>query len=255
MTRNLLVLPVIIAISMAFGCGGSKKEGTIGTKRAEGKDKDRLGNIDDGIKCEAGRGRRESLVDLDHDGNSDVRKVYQETDKGEVLICREADLNYDGKIDLYVFYDGSGFLTQDEVDLDLDGNIDIKSIYAEGKVIKQEIDTNSDGLVDRIRYLETGAVFWEKDGQCHPRQVPVRVEGDTDGDRQIDYWEYYESGTLVRIGVDKDNDGRADEWSRIENPEQTACSDVLIESESEEEEGDETGEEEKTESKEEEKTS
>ncbi len=194
---------ICIAV-IAVGCGGAAgKAGSTGGPGAG----QTMGRVDDGAKCET-ENRSESLVDLNQDGTPDVRKVYLASETTKVLVCREADLNFDGTKDIFVFFDQKGQISRDEVDLDYDGSIDIISTYAKGKVVKQEIDTNSDGLVDRIRHLEA--------------DVPVRVEGDTDGDRRIDYWEYYEAGRLIRIGVDEDGDGRADNWSRDDETEAAA---------------------------------
>ncbi len=205
---------VVCAVLLAAGCGGANVE--VNGKAKAGAGKATLGRMDEGTRCQT-EGRRESLVDLNQDDVADVRKVYMKTNDTEVLVCREADLNFDGTKDVFYFFDEQGQLARDEVDLDYDGQIDIISTYAKGKVIKQEIDTNSDGVVDRVRYLE--------------EDVPIRVEGDTDGDRRIDYWEYYEGGKLVRIGIDEDGDGRADSWSRDDETEAAA-----FESDDEEEE-------------------
>lgn len=203
--RNwLLVLSVAL---IAAGCGGAKVDGRVAAKRSRGNEdgKGILGEVGGGTRCQLGDGRREVLVDLDQDDDPDVRKVYQAVGDTEVVICREADLNFDGIKDLFVFFDETGQTTRDEVDLDYDGSIDIISTYAAGKAVKQEIDTNSDGLVDRVRFLDN--------------DLPVRLEADTDGDRKVDYWEYYEAGKLIRIGIDKDGDGRADNWSRDDETE------------------------------------
>jgi hypothetical protein len=51
----------------------------------------------------------------------------------------------------------------------------------------------------------------------------TRVDRDSNNDGKVDYWEYYEGGTLDRIGYDNDGDGRVDHWdrapSRPEEPE------------------------------------
>ncbi len=188
---------LIIAALILAGCGGAHK-GT-GAKHASRSRKGGLGRIDEGRRCESKDGR-ESLVDLNQDDIPDVRKVYKTVGKDEVLVCREADMNFDGVKDIFVFFDDQGQIIRDEVDLDYDHQIDIISTYAKGKVVKQEMDTNSDGLVDRVRHLKDN--------------VPFRVEGDMNGDGRVDLWEYYEDGRLVRLGTDENGDGKADTWSR-----------------------------------------
>jgi len=187
-------------------CGGAKVD--AGSKYSAGAGADTLGRIDQNPRCEKGKGS-EVLLDLDQDGKPDVRKIYQAGAENEVLICREADMNFDGVRDLFVFFDlETGQKKRDEVDLDHDGKVDIITTYIGGKPIKQELDTNSDSLIDRVRFL---------DGD-----VPQRVEGDTDGDGRIDYWEYYDGGRLLRIGMDTDGDGKADTWNRDQESEDAA---------------------------------
>jgi len=220
MTRYAIL--AFIAVCLA-GCGGAKAEAEDGTGAKSQEKAEKLGAVDDVSRCEVGEGRRESLVDLNQDEVADVRKVYQKIATGETLVCREADLNFDGVKDIFYFFDLETRPKRDEVDLDFDGSIDIITIYDNGKVAKQELDTNSDGMVDRVRFLQDG--------------VPTRMEGDTDGDGRVDYWEYYEAGRVLRVGMDTDGDGRADNWSRDDAAE--AGEEEEEEEEGEGEEGDE----------------
>jgi len=183
----------------ATAAGGSLEGGTTAAQAA-GTGSITLGRVDDLARCETGD-RREVLIDLDRNGTPDVRKLYAKTaDGGETIACREADVNLDGKKDIFVFYDERGQVIRDELDLDRDSSIDIISTWVRGQVVKQELDTNGDGKIDRVRHL---------DGK-----VPTRLEGDTDGDSRVDYWEYYDAGRLVRAGYDENGDGRADRWVR-----------------------------------------
>jgi hypothetical protein len=194
MARAILLL---CTLSLMVACGAAKDK----RSRRAGRDglSGPMGRIDEGARCDTKLGR-EVLVDLNQDDVPDVRKVFKTVNGTEVLICREADLNFDGTKDLFVFYEDSGRIVRDEADLDFDKRIDIISLFDKGKVIKQEIDTNSDGLVDRVRYIQN--------------DLPIRTEGDTDGDGKVDLWEYYIAGRLVRVGMDLDGDGRADSWER-----------------------------------------
>jgi hypothetical protein len=155
--------------------------------------------IAENTRCQVGKDR-EALVDLNQDETADVRKIYAKRGDSEVIVCREADLNFDGNLDIFVFFDEQGAIKRDELDLDYDGLIDIISLYASGKVVKQELDTNSDRRVDRVRVLADN--------------LPTRVEGDTNADGKVDYWEFYDGGRLIRVGMDVDKDGRADVWNR-----------------------------------------
>ena len=205
--KSFSAITFVLAISLAAlaGCGGAEVE--VGGRTSEEKGA-KLGSFDENSRCEVGDGR-EVLVDLNQDEVADVRKVYRDGGDGELLACREADLNFDGTKDLFVFFDPeTGEKKRDEIDLDYDGRIDVVTLFVEGKQIKQELDTNSDGKIDRVRYLDD--------------EIPLRVEGDTDGDGRVDYWEYYEAGKLIRIGVDEDGDGTADDWNRDQETEEAA---------------------------------
>ncbi len=201
------VFVLLAAVLGSAACGGAKVK--AGSKLSSANSGDTLGRIDQNPRCELDGGR-EVLLDLNQDGKPDVRKIYVSGPQGDMLSCREADLNFDGNRDFFVFFDSTtGQKKRDEVDLDHDGMVDIVTTYIGGNPIKQELDTNSDGLIDRVRFL---------DGD-----VPQRVEGDTDGDGRIDYWEYYDGGKLLRIGMDTDGDGKAETWSRDEESENAAA--------------------------------
>ncbi len=96
MTRIVIVAVVVL---FAIGCGGSKAgEGGSGVN---GKRGGSLGRIDANSRCNAD-GKREVMVDLNQDKVPDVRKVYAPSSDGEVIVCREADLNFDGLKDIFV---------------------------------------------------------------------------------------------------------------------------------------------------------
>jgi hypothetical protein len=196
MKRTLLAL---CAVALAAGCGGAKAE-TAGGKAGIGTAVEgaNLERIDSNKRCETGGGR-EVLVDLNQDGKADVRKIYTKSGEVEILSCREADLNFDRKLDVFVYFDEAGVVKRDELDLDFDGAIEIITLYSEGKVVRQDIDTNSDGQVDRVRTISN--------------DKPQKVEGDTNADGKIDYWEYYNAaGTMIRAGLDTDSNGSVDVW-------------------------------------------
>ena len=75
---------------------------------------------------------------------------------------------------------GSSLATKDIVkkDSNKDGKIDqIAYFDKRGRIIKLEIDSNADEIMDRFQYYE----------QEHLK----RVERDTDHDRKIDAWDYF----------------------------------------------------------------
>lgn len=64
---------------------------------------------------------------------------------------------------------------------------------------KAEVDTDFDGVVDRIEY-------YDNSGQVD------RVELDTTGDGLINEWVTYKNGLPVKSERDTNNDGKPDVW-------------------------------------------
>jgi len=158
---------------------------------------------DQRTRCDV-KGKRVVELDLNHDKQADVWKLYESKMDGgakvEQLSCKEIDLNFDGRKDIWIHYDQAGNRRMEEMDLDFDGHIDLVTIRQKGKVARQDLDTNFDGKPDIWKYYENG--------------VLARLDRDSNADGKIDYWEYYEGGQLDRVGYDKDGDGRVDAWDR-----------------------------------------
>ena len=79
--------------------------------------------------------------------------------------------------------------------------MDVVTYFQDGRIIRQEEDSNGDGRVDTKIYFERGRM--------------VRTERDLAGrstptNWQPDRWEYFEDGRMVRMGTDLDGDGFAD---------------------------------------------
>ncbi len=158
---------------------------------------------EDRSRCNAS-GKRVVTLDLNQDNQPDVWKMYATKSEGgskvEVLACKEQDLNYDGRKDIWIYYDDQGNREMEEMDLDFDGKIDLVTIRRGGKVVRQELDTNYDGKADIWKY--------------YSEEVLERVERDSNNDGKVDYWEYYEGGQLDRVGYDKDGDGKPEDFDR-----------------------------------------
>ena len=200
----MAVLPFCIAIS--GGCGGDdKNSNTAASIDNPQKMKGTAKSIEeDRLRCEGGKGNRVENLDLNHDNVADVRKVFSTVTKfgieKEILICREADLNFDGRKDIIRYFSDEGRPLREELDMDFDGKIDLVNYFENGRVIKQEMDTNFDGLVDIWNFFAD--------------QKMVRSERDSNNDGTPDVWEHYADGELKRIGYDLDGDGKVDRWER-----------------------------------------
>jgi hypothetical protein len=120
-------------------------------------------------------------VDVNSDKRPDI--IHVMTNGRET--CRVLDLNFDGSVDAYIFYDAAGLERRREADYDRDGR------------------------ADEITFLANGAV--------------VRKERETNFDDKIDTWDYYAGGRLVRRERDSDGDAIIDQWWEFNNPGDPRC--------------------------------
>ena len=164
-----------------------------------------------GARCDASQPNRESTeYDTSGDQVPDVRKVFMRIGIGDrvrlIMICRESDLNADGRKDVIRYYDDDGASVREDADRNFDGRIDMTTAFQAGQVVLRELDNNYDGKLDAKIYYERG--------------VPSRAERDLKGRSTADSWkpdrwEYYVEGQLVRMGTDLDGDSRVDRWDRL----------------------------------------
>jgi hypothetical protein len=203
------ILPVALVMTLA-ACGGDKKsKGSKEGTTPEGLTGATQDVHEDRSRCEA-EGHRVENTDLNDDGVIDVRNVYATVTKHgiehEVLVCKETDLNFDGKKDIIRYFSDEGRPLRQEVDLDFDGGIDVITYFEDGKIVRSEYDTNFDGKVDMWNYYQQGKL--------------LRSERDRNGDGKLDEWEHFDKeGNLLRIGYDTDGDGKVDHWERADTGE------------------------------------
>ena len=195
---------VALAVSWALiACSTTKSKGPMtGAKTSEGA----VGPVPGGMgpKTEDMR-----TSDLNNDGKPEVFKYYETIEdpkapgqKKTILVRQDIDMTWDGKIDLWRYFDVDGNTEKEEWDTDFDGKVDETRFFAHGVLIRSECDRNNDGKPDVIRYY--------KDGKLE------RKESDTNEDGQVDRWEYFAGRVLERIGVDRDHDGKVDTWAKKE---------------------------------------
>jgi hypothetical protein len=165
--------------------------------------------------CEAEKGQRVEETDLDDDGVVDVVSVFAGGQGGpmaeERLVCKETDLNFDGRRDLVQYIGEDGKPLRYEIDLDFDGKVDVFKYFAGGVQIRSEYDTNYDGKIDTWNTYDAGEL--------------VRSDRDRNGDGDVDESQYFDDdGLLQCLGYDTDGDNTLDHWERadtgenIENP-------------------------------------
>ena len=91
-------------------------------------------------------------------------------------------------------------ITRVDRDMDGDGRIDRWEYYdPQKRLVKVGFSLASDGVLDAWAYRDAA-------GQITKIDVSTRRDG------TVDRWEYYEKGQLARVELDTNHDGRADRW-------------------------------------------
>ncbi len=137
-------------------------------------------------------------IDANGDGKTDISIVKKD---GREL-CRAVDLNFDGVVDAYSYFDASGQLWRRENDYDKDGQIDEISTFKSGQIAEKDQSTAL------ARHLDT----WD----FYQAGVLVRTERDSNGDGVIDQWWEYPKPGCPLIHADMNNDGRPDPGATID---------------------------------------
>ena len=148
------------------------------------------------IKCrrEAGRQRRRQAGCLDVSGANG---------------CQAVDLNFDGKVDSWTYFDSSGQVRRRERDYDRDGRVEEISIYQGGVLAEQQRSTTLADRIDTWQYYKAGKL--------------AKTERDSDGDAVVDQWWEFSGDTdkCPMIHSDVDGDGKPDPGATIDYCKQT----------------------------------
>lgn len=137
-------------------------------------------------------------VDANGDGKADITIVLENGRE----VCRAVDLNFDGVIDAYSYFDASGQLRRRENDYDKDGQIDEISTFKGGQIAEKDQSTALAQHLDTWDFYQAGAL--------------VRTERDSNGDGVIDQWWEYPKPGCPLIHADVNNDGRPDPGATID---------------------------------------
>ncbi len=141
-------------------------------------------------------------IDVNNDGRPNIINHYRVIpNRPEVLLRKDIDLNGNGRIDIWRFYEDGERLLKEAFDLDFSGVIDIWNFYDDReRLIRKEADLTLNQQTDLWKYYENGRL--------------VRKERDTSGDGRANYFEFWEDGKIDRIGEDLNGDGTIDRWTR-----------------------------------------
>ncbi|HMA96263.1 MAG TPA: hypothetical protein VKP30_26430 [Polyangiaceae bacterium] len=115
-------------------------------------------------------------IDVNGDGAPDLTVIKKDGRES----CRAADLDFDGRIDMWSYFDESGRVRRRELDYDRDGNVDEIQLFKAGEIAEK-----------------------------HRASTPAK---------RLDTWEFYSGGRLVRAERDSDSDGQVDQWWDFKTP-------------------------------------
>jgi hypothetical protein len=193
---------ISLGLGITLGCGSTQK--SVGGPGSDLKiSQDDMGAKFDRSRCDD-RGKQVVTLDANGDGKPDVIKLflpsYQDGHQVQQLVCKQTDLDFDGKIDLVQYFGPNGELFMDEYSMNYSGKFNGRTFFQEGKKVRAEKDMDFDGKADYFEFFEGGKL--------------VRVERDRNGDGKVDEWQYYENGKLDRVGFDTTGTGRVDKWDR-----------------------------------------
>lgn len=177
-----------VALALSIVCASCKR-GDGETTAAERRDKPQPIAARD---CSGGDPQN---VDVNNDGKPDITHRV----KGARRLCSVMDLNFDGRTDLFRFYEDNGKLVAlEQHDYDFDGRVDDQAFFKSGKIVRKELDTNFDGLIDTW--------LWCQGPQIERAERARRKAG------RVDTWENYNQGLLAEIQYDENSDGKVEKW-------------------------------------------
>ena len=199
-----------IAALVLAGCAGTTKMDDGNIQFKEKKVNARFDNT----------GLIRQVFDMNHDGVVDLWKFYEvkkasddETDGQRLLIRKELDMNFDETVDRIMYYNQKENLIREEIDANFNGSIDRIQYYDNGLIVKTEIysaDCNSVAI----------------DGKDNPQVRPnlvrhyrkgllTREERDDacDGVRET-ITIFNDKGEVSQIGYDHDGNGIVEQWIR-----------------------------------------
>ena len=138
-----------------------------------------------------GQALKEVDLDVDANGTEHTRVHVNGTEIARV----DRDMNGDGRIDRWEYYDADRQLVKVGFSLPGDGVLDAWAYRdKDGQITKIEVSTRRDGTVDRWEYYEKGQL--------------ARVEEDTNHDGHVDRSSTYQDGILLNPAVGAAGDRR-----------------------------------------------
>ena len=163
---------------------------------------------------------KRQVFDMNNDGQVDLWKFYSYFRKsdsegeGDLLIVRkELDVNFDGRIDRIMYYNQKEELVREEIDTDFNGSIDRIHYYDNSLVVKTEFfqrkcnqimidgENNPEVYPNLLRFFRQGVLTREEiDEKCDSVHEAVTI--------------FNAEGGVAQIGLDENNDGVIENWPR-----------------------------------------
>jgi hypothetical protein len=137
-------------------------------------------------------------VDVNGDGRPDLTIVMH----GSVEVCHAADLDFDGHIDMWSYFDASSKLRRRELDYDRDGTVDEIQLFKAGVIAEKRRSSTPAKRIDTWEFYNGGRL--------------ARAERDADGDGRVDQWWDYRTPECPLIRTDSDGNGEPDAKSEVD---------------------------------------
>jgi hypothetical protein len=179
---------------LALGCSQS---GSGGAKTAQGDNGQRDTRVPH-EECKLDSAAEK--LDANGDGKPDVQMVKE---AGRIA-CYAVDLDFDGKVDEWVYLDPSGKVRRREFALSTDPAVNKIEIYRDGQLAEVQKSTVLAGKLDTWQFYEAGR--------------PTRAERDSNGDGRIDQWWVFEKSDksdCPMMYADANGDGKPDPSSGV----------------------------------------
>lgn len=211
MRKSLILL--MMAIQLA-GCASASN--------ARDEDNRRVGTYEEkyvNTRFDNSNIAHRQLLDMNRDLVVDLWKFYEkkqssDEEQGElVLIRKEVDGNFDGRIDSILYYNEHEALIREELDTNFDGEVDVVRYYSNSQLAKVE---NYSASQANYKIDEAGDVTpVPSSTRFYRKGVLTREEVDDDLDGKLNVVIVFDAnGKIVQKGFDHNGDGQINAWER-----------------------------------------
>ena len=197
--RGASAVTLVLVAGAAAACGGRNKADAKTAAQHEGSRPTEV--VHEPCDIESAQEK----LDANGDGRADISVVS----KGGRPVCQAADLNQDGIIDVYAYFESNGQVRRREYAYSRDARINEIRLYRRGQLSEIQQSTVAGGRLDTWHFFENAK--------------RVRTERDSDGDGIVDeWWEYPNADRpgCPMMYADADGDARPDPGSEVDLCEQ-----------------------------------